>query len=320
MFQIAVLCVVFGLWLGVFDLALLAFSAPALRSLAGFPAKARATGIFVVRFLPLTLAAAITLGIFVPAWWVHEPENAEEALTLAQAAAAFVAFAPLGEGLRRAMRMASRTHTRLVDWRRRGQKSGLAASCPFDVVEVYGEGVALCVGGYFKPTIFASIAAMKVLTMRERRAALAHESSHASSLDPLRLLGMEACPDFLRLLSVDAEWRSAFARAVEFAADARASAGDRGTALDLAQALVKVARLGLAAPLKGLSVAPAMSNSVDLKARVDALANGPMDEDRRLPLSSGWALVLVCAAVCVLGTQESETAQRLTEAIVALLR
>ena len=186
-------------------------------------------------------------------------------------------------------------------------------------MEVPGDDLALCVGGYFKPTIFASSVAMKSLTGRERRAALAHEWSHASTLDPLRLLCMGACPDFLHLFSLDAPWRHAFARAAEFAADVRACRGDRGTSLDLASALVKVARLGIAAPSSPLSVASAMADATELEARVDALVSGPMDDGRGVGVSTAWALVFMCAVVCLAGIPASATAQSLTEAIVALL-
>ena len=279
----------------------------------------RATSIFTVRLLPLALAAALTLGVFVPAWWIHEPENAAEALTLALLGAALLAMCPVGLGLKRAAGIVRRTHERLSEWRARATGSSRPRASSFDVVEVAGDDLALCVGGYFKPTIFASSAAMKSLTGRERKAALAHEWSHASTLDPLRLLWMGACPDFLHLFSLDAPWRQAFGRAAEFAADARACRGDRGTALDLASALVRVARLGVAAPSSSLSVASAIADSTELEARVDALVSGPMDKGRGGSVSTAWALVLMCVMVGLAGIPASAAAQSLTEAIVALL-
>ena len=319
MFELTVLCVIFGLWLAAFDLALLALTPSLLSRFAQLPARIRATSIFTVRLLPLAMAAAMTLGVFVPAWWIHEPENAAEALTLALIGAALVAICPVGLGLKRAAGIVRRTQERLSEWRARATASSRPRSSSFDVVEVPGDDLALCVGGYFKPTIFASSVAMKSLTGRERRAALAHEWSHASTLDPLRLLCMGACPDFLHLFSLDAPWRHAFARAAEFAADVRACRGDRGTSLDLASALVKVARLGIAAPSSPLSVASAMADATELEARVDALVSGPMDDGRGVGVSTAWALVFMCAVVCLAGIPASATAQSLTEAIVALL-
>ena len=319
MFEIVVLSIVFGLWLAAFDLTLLAISGFLQPRIIALPARVRATAIFVVRFTPLLLAGVVTLGVFLPAWWQHEPEKTGEALTLALIGAGLLAMAPVVEALRRGARMAARTQERLMVWRGRGQKSPLSAASAFDVVEVSGDDLALCVGGYFKPTIFASTTATRSLNPREQRVALAHETSHAVSRDPLRLLMMEACPDFLHLFSLDASWRHAFASAAEFAADARASRGDRGAALDLASALVKVARLGVASPAPSLSVASMMGETAELQARVEALATGPMDDGRVGRIPSAWGLVLVCLLICALGTQTSETAQRFTEAIVALL-
>ena len=119
MFEITVLCVIFGLWLAAFDLALLALTPALLSRLARLQARVRATSIFTVRLLPLALAAALTLGVFVPAWWIHEPENAAEALTLALLGAALLAMCPVGLGLKRAAGIVRRTHERLSEWRAR---------------------------------------------------------------------------------------------------------------------------------------------------------------------------------------------------------
>ena len=120
------------------------------------------------------------------------------------------------------------------------------------------------------------------LEAEEFSAALLHEVSHASSRDPLRLLWMAACPDFLQVLGIDEAWRRAFSRACEFAADADAHRGSPEVALDLASALLKVARLRAVGPLAlegtlDVAVSSAFHSRVDLQARVEALASPAND-------------------------------------------
>ena len=145
---------------------------------------------------------------------------------------------------------------------------------------------------------------MNALDAQELSAALAHEISHARTRDPLRLLGMGGCPDFLNLLRLDQGWRRAFASACEFAADEGASAGNREVALDLASALLKVARLSAFRPVIAenmieVAVSSAFSSSADLEARVHALANPPTAAAvRGVPLRP-WMLG---AAILILGS------------------
>jgi beta-lactamase regulating signal transducer with metallopeptidase domain len=237
--------------------------------------------------------------------------------------AALAAIAPVLWGGFRAARMFLRTRDRLLIWRGRG-KSNAALRAPFEVVEVSGADVALCVGGYLRPTIYASTDVMKSLEPEEFEAALAHEVSHAQSRDPLRLLFMGSCPDFLQWFSLDAPWRRAFARACEFAADARAARGNQEVALDLASALLKVARLRTFRPLVGdaaldVAVSSAYSSPVDLRARVEALARplscAAPDPAWLRPLTVLGLLVVVAA----LGAAASEPAHGLTESIGRLL-
>jgi Zn-dependent protease with chaperone function len=231
---------------------------------------------------------------------------------------ALASMVPLFLGFLRAARMYLRTRDYLLGWRRRGKSAGLAQS-PFEVVAVPGRDVALCVGGYLRPTIYASADLMRSLDPAEFDAALAHEVSHATSRDPLRLLWMRSCPDFLQAFSLDGPWRAAFARACEFTADARAVRGNPEVALDLASALVKVARLR-AAPVvvseHGLEVAvsSAYSSPVDLRARVEALTGPGLAE----PTPARWLLPvsLVCGfSLTVLGAATSERVHGVAESV-----
>jgi hypothetical protein len=287
----ALLTVVFGLVLAALDLAFVAMAPLLLARLGKVPAARRPGAILLARFAPVLIALLVTFLSVAPAWWRFEPADAGEVVSLPLLFLAGLALLPLLQGVHRGARMFAKTRDRLLFWRGRGRRAGVEA--PFEVVEVRSADLGLSVGGYLKPTIYASREVMTSLQPEELSAALAHEVSHASARDPLRLLGMASCPDFLQLLGLDREWRRAFQTACEFAADADATRGDPETALDLASALLKVARLRSPKPLNteplaDMAVSSAFSSRLDLEARVSALANPAPPSPVRKPVLRPW--------------------------------
>jgi Zn-dependent protease with chaperone function len=215
-----------------------------------------------------------------------------------------------------------RTRDRLRTWRDRGNASRVHA--PFEVVEVTSEDLALCVGGWLRPTIYASTDVMASLEPEEFEAALAHEVSHARRRDPLRLLWLGCCPDFLQLFRLDGAWRRAFSRSCEFAADAGASRGNPEAALDLASALLKVARMRTFRPLSvevlaDVAVSSAFSSRVDLEARVEALANPRPEAATAGAGWRPWVLAATLLLLCAGGAMASEHIHFLTEQVGRLL-
>ena len=313
-YSACVLLVVFGGLLAAFDALLLVTSGPLLRRLNGVSSTRRPEAVLFARFLPMALALAATVCVFLPAWWMYEPAETGEAASAALVLAAAISLLPLALGGHRAMRIFLNTRDRVMGWRERGRHAAINHT-PFEVVEVSGHDVSLCVGGYLTPTIYASKEVLDTLDPEELHAAMAHETSHAASRDPLRLLSMGACPDFLQMLGLDRPWRRAFSQACEFAADARASRGDRGVALDLASALVKVARLNVA-PLRAeamdLAVSSAFHGRADLEARVQALAN-PAAPSARLPFSPRLWFGVALVGLTVLGLSSAQRIHALTE-------
>ena len=314
-----VLLVVFGLLLAALDIALVVLTPVLFRRLARVPPASRPTAIFLARFTPVLAALVLTALLFVPAWWRHEPANTGEIASPLLLALAGLALLPLLSGACRAAVMFVRTRDRISSWRDRGRNAS-CADTPFEVVEVKGADLALCVGGYLKPTIYASTDVMTSLEPEELSAALAHEASHARARDPLRLLWMGSCPDFLPLLRRDDAWRRAFAVACEFAADAGASRGNPEVALDLASALLKVARLRTfpqfgPATLADVAVSSAFSSRVDLEARVEALANPPTGASGAGFFLRPWMFVPVALVIGMVGAVESARVHSVSEAL-----
>jgi Zn-dependent protease with chaperone function len=318
----ALLLAVFGLLMAASDLLLLAATPSLLAFFARLRPERRAQAILVARFAPSGLAALLTVLVFLPAWWRHEPSNTGELASFGLLTLAALAMLPILQGLLRAARISLRTRDRLLLWRRLGRSTSTAQT-PIEVVEVKSEDLALCVGGYLTPTIYASAQVVRSLAPQEFSAALAHEVSHARARDPLRLLWMSSCPDFLQLFGLDDAWRRGFARACEFAADAGASRGNPEVALNLASALLKVARLPTLPPLAAtamidMAVSSAFSSTGDLEARVRALVSAP-DETVERFVWGPWMFLAAAVLVCVAGLVASPQVHALTEGVGRLL-
>lgn len=323
LYAAAVLLVVFGLLMTALDVLLLALTPWLFQRLARTPPGPRTDAILLIRSLPFGLAAAATVLVFLPAWWRHEPQGTGETGSAFLLALAGLSTLPLLQGLHRAVLMFMKTRDRLRIWRGRGQPNSWVQS-PFEVVEVRGEDLALCVGGYLRPTIYASTDVMKSLDPEELSAALAHEVSHARRRDPLRLLWLGSCPDFLQLFRLDRSWRGAFSRACEFAADAGASRGNPEVALDLASALLKVARLKTFRPLSAevladVAVSSAFSSWLDLEARVEALANPESEAAKAGSPLRPWMFAAALLVLCAVGATASEHVHAVTEGVARLL-
>jgi Zn-dependent protease with chaperone function len=319
----ALLLAVFGLLMAALDALLLA-ATPLLLALCGrLMPKQRAQAILVARFAPSGLAALLTILVLLPAWCRHEPSNTGERASFGLLSLAALALLPILLGLVRAARMFLRTRNRLLLWRRQGRSTSTAQT-PIEIVEVKGEDLALCVGGYLTPTIYASAPVLRSLAPREFSAAVAHEVSHARARDPLRLLWMSSCPDFLQMFRLDDAWRRGFASACEFAADAGASRGNPELALDLASALLKVARLPTLRPVAAtvmidLAVSSAFSSPGDLEARVRALVSAPCEETVEPFALRPWMFLAATVFVCVAGLVASPQVHALTEGVGRLL-
>ncbi len=111
---------------------------------------------------------------------------------------------------------------------------------------------------------------MRGLTPEQIDAALRHERAHRTSGDNLKRFLMLLAPDVLPFVRGFVTLEQHWAKAIEWAADEQASAGDPRRALSLADALVKVAKMGSKPQLSYLS-SSLMADDHDLSERVDRL-------------------------------------------------
>jgi hypothetical protein len=224
------------------------------------------------RVAPALVSLAVAFGLVVPAFVALEPAGIEEPIGPVLLGAAAAGVWLLMAGLTRGW----------TAWRatRRLGHSWMRASRPLDLaigslpVRELATGVPIAaVIGWRRPQVFVSRGILDACTADELLAILAHEAAHASARDNVKRWLIAALPDWCAGTPIGRRLDREWVRAVESAADGRASSGGARQGLDLASALLKVARLApegvrLAAPVVTLH------DGGDLAPRVERLAQG----------------------------------------------
>lgn len=269
--------------------ALMGLAAPMLaRSVDRYAPAARAAYLFRLRVLPAVCALVCAFGVVLPIFLRFEPRDADErmAWTLILLAAAGAALLTRSAWCAAAVWRA--TGTVMRGWQARGRRID-DFDAPMPVFAIEESFPTVAVVGFSHPVLFIAERVLHECTPDEVRAMVFHECAHVTARDNLKRFLMRACPDALRRNSpLDRAWGSA----AEEAADARAAGGDPAFALELAQALIRVARL--APRVSTLEAASAFYLGGSIESRVRRLVE-PADSlpDPSRPL--WW--VAACSAV-----------------------
>jgi Zn-dependent protease with chaperone function len=264
------------------------------------PGGATAAGwLLTLRLAPAAASLLFVGGIFAPAHWRFEPRGGDESFGAGVHLLAMAGALILAQSAWRALASAR------ASWRLRAcnRQPPLQVAGGFQVFEVHGlAGVSLA--GLFRPRILVGPAVRDALTPEELDVAVAHEVAHGASRDNWKRLALFCAPDLFGATAAARRLEGAWRAAAECAADARAAAGDKGRAADLASALVKVARLGADAAPQIPAPVPAWSSLHDaplLEARVQRLVSAglPTGSGPRRPWAAATSGVLVLVGLCV---------------------
>lgn len=211
------------------------------RPILVLPANIRAQIIFALRIGPVAAAIVFVFAFVVPAYLLHEPEESGEVVSGKLALIAIASSFGVCIALYRVFK------TWLVTGR-------LAANWQNNAVDIEVEGVnvpvfrmvhpfpVMAVVGVIRPRIFIAEQVLGSLTADEFQAAVAHEYGHLSSNDNLKRTILRVCRDLV-ILPVGNSLDRAWAENAESAADEYAANSGRFTALNLASALIKLARI-----------------------------------------------------------------------------
>ncbi len=277
---------------------------------AGLPemsAATRAKVIFGLRVLPVLTAFVIAGGLVVPSYVLYEPDGSGEVVGSKLAIAAFVSFIAVLFALVRLARTFLSTRRLVTNWlanaeRIRSHEQGVR------VYKIEHQFPVIALVGIVRPRIFVAAKVLDTLTPGEIDAALAHEYGHLAASDNLKRALLRICRDLLIVPiggGLDREW----SQITEKAADERAARSGQTSALDLAGALVKIARI---APFHAHPAMPSGAflierDEIDVTSRVKSLLTISPGlaavSDRNSYLTWLWAGVLAAILLLPLANQ-----------------
>lgn len=298
-------------------------------ALQRFSAAARAEILFTLRILPAAIATVTVAAVLLPSFIAHEPHASGETVGRKLAALTLISAAGVTLAIWRAVRSWLATRTLLGQWLSGAEQIEIAGvttptfkfSHPFPIIAVVGT---------VRPRLFIAAHVLTSLTPEELTAAIAHECGHLDARDNLKRLLLRICRDLLVVMPSGRSLDRAWAEAAEAAADEFAARRSSKTALDLASALLKIARMVPARTMVRLPLAAflvGVDEEKGVKARVRRLlvlaSDGRARRGRKL--AANMLPVVAVAAFVVLGvvtansTQVLMTVHRLIEFTVRLL-
>jgi Zn-dependent protease with chaperone function len=206
-------------------------------------AAAQAQVLLYLRLLPFAGALLFVGGFIVPAYLHHEPHQTGEVVSLKLALFAAFCFAGLALAAWRGLRSWVATRRLVADWLRHSEPVELAG-VGVPVYRLRHRFPVIAVVGLTRPRLFIADHLFDELSADELRAAVMHEHGHLATHDNLKRALLRACRDVLLLVPAGRTLDNAWVEQSEAAADEHAArVGGATLALDLASALVKIARL-----------------------------------------------------------------------------
>jgi len=245
----------------------------------------------------------------VPSYLGYEPYKTSEIVSKKLAALAILSMLGVTLALWRALRAWLATRALLQEWLDGAVKIELRGtsiptfriSNPFPIIAVVG---------IVRPRLFIATRVLETLSEEELIAAIAHEGGHLAGHDNFKRSLLRACRDALMIVPCGRQLDRAWAEAAECAADEHAAQQSAAVALNLASALVKIAKMvpvGARATVPLAAFLVGVEETRGVKARVRRLleiaSHGSRLRVRKplvariLPASTLCGLVLLGVAV-----------------------
>ncbi len=241
----------------------------AIRVVERLKASSAARVLFAVRMLPFSLTLIAVVAFCIPSYLWLEPDATHEKVGVVCFLAAVLGAAIWVLAIVRVVNAVRGTARYLHRCERHGKQIKMPGETT-PALLLKDRSPVLAVAGVVHPRLLISRRVMRGLTPEQIDAALRHERAHRTSGDNLKRFLMLLAPDVLPFVRGFATLEQHWAKAIEWAADDQASAGDPRRALSLADALVKVAKMGSKPQLSYLS-SSLMADDHDLSERVDRL-------------------------------------------------
>jgi len=264
-------------------------------------ARTRAEILFALRIGPPVLALISVALFLVPSYLGYEPYSTGEVVSKKLGALAIVSAAGVTFALWRALRSWFATHLLRRKW------LAIARS-----IELSGIGIPtfciphsfpiIAVVGTLRPRLFIAERVLQTLNEDELKAAIAHERGHLAARDNFKRSVLRGCRDALMIFPCGRSLDRAWAETAECAADEHAAQRSDETAINLASALVRIAKMIPAETKMAMPVAAFLVGGDEtrgVKGRVRRLLE-IASSDRAAADSSAIGKAIPATSLCVL--------------------
>lgn len=205
-------------------------------------ARTRAEILFVMRIGPPVMAITAIAAFMIPSYLKYEPPDTNESVSWKLGALATLSAIGVGLAAWRGFRSWLATRSLLRDWLSRSKRIELkgiqvptfALSHSFPIIAVVGA---------IRPRFFIATHVLESLSEEELAAAIAHEYGHLAAGDNFKRSVMRISRAALLIIPCGRSLDRAWSEASESAADEHAAQESSFVALNLASALVRIARM-----------------------------------------------------------------------------
>src|SRR5215216_462548 len=205
-------------------------------------ARTRAEILFVMRIGPPVLALVAIAAFMIPSYLAYEPHATNESVSWKLGALAMLSAIGVGLAIQRGIRSWLATRSLLKDWLADSTRIELETiNVPAYVLDHSFPIIAVV--GAFRPRLFIANHVLQSLSEEELAAALAHEYGHLAARDNFKRSVMRISRAALLLIPCGRSLDRAWSEASESAADEYAAQQSSFVALNLASALVRIARM-----------------------------------------------------------------------------
>ena len=244
MYEMLGACLFLAAWLVLYAGATL-ISVLCWRSLAPRASQwshaSRAQTLLLLRVAPFLVSILCVLSLLVPAYLIHEPRDTSEAVTVYLGLLAGISICGIGWAAWKGVRRGLATSRLVREWMKHARPLQLA-DVPIPAYRLPHPFPILAIVGAIHPRLFVADRVFEALSDEEIAAAVTHEAGHFASRDTFKHGLLQVCRDLLAFIPFGRALDRAWVEAAEAAADEYAARRGTAVALNLASALVKVAR------------------------------------------------------------------------------
>jgi Zn-dependent protease with chaperone function len=205
-------------------------------------ARTRAEILFVMRIGPPVLAIIAIVAFMIPSYVAYEPHATDESVSWKLGTLAALSAIGVGLAVWRGIRSWLATRSLLRDWLAASTRIELdATNVPTYILDHSFPIIAVV--GAFRPRLFIANHVFESLSEEELAAAITHEYGHLAARDNFKRSVMRVSRAALLLIPCGRSLDRAWSDASESAADEYAAQKSSLVALNLASALVRIARM-----------------------------------------------------------------------------